>query len=298
MLAPICLFTYNRLDLTQKTVRALQANYLAIKSDLYIFSDGPRDKDIDKVNQVRSYLCTIEGFKTVNIFESELNKGLAESIIHGVSQVISKTGEVIVLEDDLLTSPDFLTFMNQALNFYKEESKVFSISGFTMPIHGVEIENVYFTQRASSWGWATWNDRWNAIDWEVRDYKNFMNSSKQRKAFNKMGTDLSSMLKKQMQGKINSWAIRWCYHQFKYNLYSVHPTASKIKNIGLSHSDATHTNEKFNRFKTILETNQSDSFRFSNSIVLDDNIINQFVKPYSLFVRIKYKILNLIFSKI
>ncbi|WP_416448242.1 glycosyltransferase family 2 protein [Leeuwenhoekiella sp. A2] len=294
--SPILLFVYNRLSLTRKTIEALQKNFLANCTDLYIFSDGPRKNDIEKVVQVRTYLQTIKGFKRIKVYESKINKGLAASIVEGVTKIIAIEGQVIVLEDDLLTSPDFLTFMNQALDFYKEEYKVFSVSGFTMPIQGLESKNIYFTQRASSWGWATWKDRWNVIDWEVRDYENFKNSPKQRRAFNKMGSDLSNMLKKQMQGEINSWAIRWCYHQFKHGLYSVYPTTSKIQNIGLSDLNATHTNEKFNRFKTILQTNKSDSFIFSNNIVLDTKVIKQFVKPYSLLIRIKYKLLNKIFS--
>ena len=250
-LAPICLFTYNRLEETKQTIEALRNNYLAKESHLYIFSDGAKsDTAKEKIQKVRSYLKTIEGFGSIQVFESPINKGLASSIIDGVTQVVNQYGKVIVLEDDLITSPNFLLYMNQALDFYNDTNKVFSISGYSIQIkNNLSTADVYFTNRASSWGWATWSDRWQAIDWEVSDYLVFKNNKELRRNFNKMGSDMSQMLDRQMQGKLDSWAIRWCYHQYKYNLFSVHPIVSKISNIGFNSPDATNTSEKFNRYK-------------------------------------------------
>jgi hypothetical protein len=297
-LSPIILFTYKRLDTLKQTIQSLQENYLAKDSDLYVFSDAAKTlKERDIILEVRDFVKSIDGFKSVTIFESKINKGLANSIIDGVSELLKNHESVIVLEDDLVSSPNFLNYMNQALNFYRNYDNVFSISGFSIPIKNNQSEvDVYFTSRSSSWGWATWKDRWSKIDWDVRDYDQFKNNTKLRRNFNKMGSDMSDMLDRQMQGKINSWAIRWCYHQFKSNLFSVHPLVSKIENVGFNSSDATNTKEKFNRYQTKLDNGEKTDFLFSENIILEPEIIQQFIMPFSIKTRIKYKILNLFFK--
>jgi hypothetical protein len=296
--APIVLFTYKRLDTLIKTVESLQKNYLASESNIYIFSDAAKNNsDMQGVTNVRKYIQSITGFKSVTIFESKINKGLANSIIDGVSELLKNHESVIVLEDDLVSSRNFLNYMNDTLNFYKENKKVFSIAGFSIPIKNNQSEvDVYFTSRSSSWGWATWKDRWSKIDWDVSDYNQFKNNTKLRRNFNKMGSDMSDMLDRQMQGKLNSWAIRWCYHQFKTNLFSVHPLVSKIENVGFNSPDASNTKEKFNRYQTKLDNGEKTDFLFSENIVLEPKIIQQFITPFSINTRIKYKILNLLFK--
>jgi hypothetical protein len=297
-LAPIVLFTYKRLDTLKKTVEALQKNYLAPASDLYIFSDAAKgEQDLEAVNTVREYLKSINTFKTVTVYESPINKGLATSIIEGVDKILQNHETVIVLEDDLVSSPNFLNYMNSGLDFYREKHKVFSITGFSIPIKSNQSRtDVYFTSRSSSWGWATWKDRWTTIDWDVTDYLDFKNNTHSRHSFNKMGSDMALMLDRQMQGKINSWAIRWCYHQFKSGLLSVHPFQSKIENVGFNSPDASNTKERFNRYKTKLDNDGKIKFLFSNNIFLDPKIIQQFTKPFSIKTRIKYKLLNLLFK--
>lgn len=296
-LAPVLLFVYNRVEPLQKTITALQSNMLANQSELYIFSDGAKNnKDVEKVKSVRLYIKQITGFRKVSIKESEKNFGLAESIISGVSEVIERHKKVIVLEDDLITSTNFLTFMNQALCFYENDDRVYSISGYTAPIQvpaNYSYDN-YFTRRASSWGWATWKSRWVTIDWQVSDYSDFSKNLMAKYEFNKMGSDMSHMLSKYMRGKIDSWAIRWCYHQFKMNTLTVYPTISKVSNIGAGKA-ATNTNEKYNRFVlSSIDTSKTNEFVFNQSVKLDKRFIKQFVKLYSLKTRIYYKIKNII----
>lgn len=295
---PIVLFTYKRLDTLRKTVESLKANSLANSSDLIVYSDGLKSsKDEISIAEVRAYLKTIRGFKTITIHESLTNKGLANSIIEGVTDVINQYGRVIVLEDDLICSPNFLNYMNAALDFYSDEAEIFSIAGYSIPINCNHSDSdVYFTSRSSSWGWATWKDRWSSIDWEVKDYSGFKKDKTLRRNFNKMGSDMSQMLDRQMQGKINSWAIRWCYHQFKYDLFSAHPFTSKIVNIGFNSPDATNTKEKFHRYQTQIDNDEKTEFRFSKDYQLEPKIIHQFTKPYSIISRIKYKIINLLFK--
>ena len=294
-LAPVLLFCYKRLDTLKQTVESLQQNYLPGESELYIFSDGAKnEQDRPAILAIRDYLKTITGFKGVTIFESPVNKGLANSIITGVTAVINKYEKVIVLEDDLVTSRNFLVYMNDGLDHYKVNNKIFSITGFSIPIRGLAGNCVYYTQRSNSCGWGTWIDRWKEIDWEVQDYTALMRNRATRKAFNRMGSDMTGLLTKQINGKISSWAIRWCYHQFKHGLYSVHPVVSKIKNIGYASVNSTHTKEKYNRFKTTLDNSDCTSFNFNVPVKLQRGIIRQFVRPYSIPYRAFYKIINLI----
>lgn len=242
-LAPVVIFTFNRLNHTKKTIEALRQNYLACDSEVFIFSDGPRNnEEFILVKEVREYLLSVEGFKSIKIIESNTNKGLARSVIDGVTSIINKYGSVIVLEDDLVSSRYFLKYMNDSLNLYKNRKDIWSISGYAP---NIEIPNsynfeVYITKRGSSWGWATWKDRWNLNDWEVKDYSYFKNDHEEKKRFNKGGSDLTPMLNDQIHGRINSWAIRWVYSQFKHNMVTVYPTKSLIKNIG-NDLTGTHT---------------------------------------------------------
>jgi glycosyltransferase involved in cell wall biosynthesis len=293
--APVCLFVYKRLETLEKTVSSLKKNTLCKDTDLYVFSDAAKNEDSnDAVARVRDYIRYIGEFKSVTIRCAPENKGLADSIISGVSSVIGHYGKVIVLEDDLVVAPNFLKFMNDALDYYQDQPKVFSISGYSSPIQGWPGLDVYFTLRASSWGWATWNDRWNRIDWEVGDFAGFDADTLARRQFNAMGSDLAAMLKKQMQGKINSWAIRWVYHQFKHKLFTVFPIRSKVSNEGFG-DGATHT-LKLNdaRFQTVLDRSGQADFKFLKQPHLNPDIIRQFVRPYTLQTRIFYKLRTLL----
>ncbi|UMB54365.1 glycosyltransferase [Lutibacter sp. A64] len=283
-LAPICLFTYNRLNETKQTVAALQCNFLAKESDLFIFSDGGKD-DIskEKVAEVRKYIKNITGFKSIKIIASPTNKGLANSIISGVSQIIEEYEKVIVLEDDLITAPNFLDFMNQALDFYEKEASVFSISGYTMDLPSLKTltKDYYLGVRASSWGWGTWKNRWQDVDWEVSDSKM---SLKKRFKFMQGGSDLPRMLKKQLKGKIDSWAIRWCYHQFNKNLYTIFPKESKLISVGFN-DEATHT-KKTKRFITKLDITNATNFKFHKNPVVEKVLIKEFKAKFSVLNRL------------
>ena len=293
--SPVVIFTYRKVEPLKHTIKALQNNFLAKESDLFIFSDGfKNDQDAPDVEHVRNYLKTISGFKSITIKEARKNTGLAASIINGVTEILGLYGKIIVLEDDLITSPNFLNWMNQALDHFKNETSVHSISGFTVPMNllpGYIFDN-YVTKRASSWGWATWINRWDKVDWEVQDYGAFSKNSRAKREFNKMGSDMSAMLRKQMEGKINSWAIRWCFHQFKEGQISIYPVVSKVTNIGFGEA-ATHTKGYEDRYRTRLDDGSKTSFNFDPKLQLKDHFIKQFTSTYSLKTRIYYKIKQL-----
>lgn len=286
-LAPICLFTYNRLDEIRETIKALQNNYFASQSELFVFSDGWKNyNDREKVISVRDFLKTITGFKKVYIIESELNKGLANSIISGVTGIFNEHEKVIILEDDLITSPNFLNFMNQSLTFYEKKSQIFSITGYSMDLPSLnsETKDYYLGYRASSWGWATWKNRWSEIDWEVKNYENFKKSFQLKNTFRRGGNDLPRMLHHQMTGKIDSWAIRWCFHQFERDQLTVFPTKSKVKSIGFG-QNATHT-KKTNRFDTTLDTSNKVIFKFDNELIINKKLVKEFKVKFSLYRRL------------
>ena len=242
-LAPIILFTFNRLDHTKKTIETLKNNNLAKESELFIFSDGARnDQETLKVNEVRKFIRNIKGFKKVTVIESKYNKGLANSVIGGVTEIINKYGKVIVLEDDLITSKYFLEYMNKALDLYESRADIWSISGYTPNIGIPEYyrEEVYLIKRGASWGWATWKDRWELNDWDIKDYDYFKKNKKMIREFNLAGSDMAPMLNDQMEGRINSWAIRWGYNQYKHDKWTVYPTKSFVSSIGTDLS-GTHS---------------------------------------------------------
>ncbi len=291
-LAPICVFVYSRLEETQKTVEALSKNYLAKDSILYIFSDGPRSaKDARKVAQVREYVRTISSFKRTTIIESEGNKGLSNSIIEGVTQIIEKYKKIIVVEDDLLTSPNFLNFMNQALHYYQDNPKILAVTGYTMDLKslGTIGSDYYLSLRASSWGWGTWESKWKGIDWEIKDYYKFKTNYREQFMFMRGGSDMPLMLKRCMQGEIDSWAIRWCYHQFKNDQYVIFPSKSKILNIGCG-EQATHT-KKMTRFSIVLDDGLKKDFVFDADPKLNYRILKEFRRKNSILSRLIGKIL-------
>ncbi|MDF9799671.1 hypothetical protein OKW21_004934 [Catalinimonas alkaloidigena] len=246
VMAPIILFVYKRLKHTQEVIRALQQCDGARESELYIYSDAAQKPEEEiQVNALRNYLDTIDGFKKVHITKRAQNHGLAHNIINGISEVINKYQKLIVLEDDIICAPQFLSYMNEALEKYEDKEDIFSISGYHPHVKspGQVSASVYKNYRSSSWGWATWADRWNKVDWEVSDHKEFFKSKGKRQAFNKGGEDLSWMLWKQIHGLLDSWAIRFCYAQFKNKAYTVFPVESLVTNTGFDgsgkHSEIT-----------------------------------------------------------
>jgi hypothetical protein len=243
--APITLFVYNRPVHTRRTVEALLKNELVTHSDFFIFSDAAKTSSaVESVCEVRKYIRTIGGFKSVKIVERDRNWGLANSIIDGVTAVMNEYGRIIVLEDDLVTSPNFLEYMNAALDHYESDPKAFSIGGYnfpetTLPIPSDYSWDTYASFRCCSWGWATWIDRWKRVDWGMDYYETFIRDRTAQESFNRGGSDMSGMLKMQHEGRIDSWAIRFCYGHHANRMHCVYPVKTLVMNIGQDHS-GTH----------------------------------------------------------
>ena len=279
ILAPIILFVYNRLDHTKFTIEALQKNTLAKDSELFIYSDAAKSKDSEQeVSNVREYIKNIDGFKSIRIIEREKNFGLANSIIDGVDKVINKYGKAIVLEDDIVTSPKFLQFMNNALEFYSDNKGIMSISGYMYPceIPYSYKKDILLFNRFSSWGWGMWSDRWNLINFDITENDKIFHDKNLQKQFNIGGEDLYNMLLLQLQGKINSWAIRTALTSAVNDKVTVYPVKSLVKNIGFDNS-GVHCGVS-HAYDTVLE----DAFlpEVSN-VTVDDNIVKTIRKKFS-----------------
>ena len=250
--APIIIFAFNRLKPLQACVVALQANSETKESDLIVFVDGARPQkhgETEKVQAVRNYVRTINGFKSLTFHFSEQNKGL------GPSKVISKYGRVIVLEDDLIVAPGFLSYMNTMLDAYKDNKRIMQVSGFSTQF---EIPknypyDVYLNRRGESWSWGTWKESWDLIDWDVKDFYKIQNSKKLQKEFNDIGSDMYDMLKSAVKsGRI--WAVKFAFTMFMRGAYQVSPIYSLVRNDGFN-ADSTNCNE-YNRYKYIFNETQ------------------------------------------
>ena len=248
--APIILFCYNRLDHLKKTIDSLKKNKLSKFSKLIIFSDGPKNKQDElKIINLRKYLRKIKGFKSINIKEQINNKGLAQSIIDGLNDIFSKYSSAIILEDDLILSKNFLEYMNDSLQLYKNKRKIISIHAYSYPIKFQKSDPEYFFLRgADCWGWATWSRSWKLFNKDGNFLRKKLIQKKLVKQFNFNNSfDYMKMLEDQIKGKNNSWAIRWHASAFLKNKLTLYPKNSFVKNIGIDGS-GTHGIESFSRF--------------------------------------------------
>ncbi|MDR3704380.1 MAG: glycosyl transferase [Paludibacteraceae bacterium] len=281
-LAPIVLFVYNRPEHTLKTLTALKNNKYADSSSLYIYCDGPKKgSDVvctQNISQVRKIVKSDKWCKDVYIIESEINIGLANSIKKGVTEIVNQFGKVIVLEDDIVTSPAFLGYMNKALAYYENKKSVFSVSGYNYPSAMINIPadyeyDVFVSVRNSSWGWGTWADRWKLIDWECENYKVVLNSKEIQNAFNRGGDDVYELLRMQQSGELKIWSIQATLAQFENHLVTIFPKVSYVDNVGLDGSGENCSISINLRNKTI---NTNEDIRFLDVLYEDKRIINTF----------------------
>ena len=235
--APILLFTYNRLSHTQRCVEALSQNQGISESELFIYSDGAKDASQKaSVMEVRNYLHTIQGFKHITIIEREENWGLARNIIDGVTTQVNKYGRVIVLEDDLIVAPHFLQFMNDALETYKDEPKVGHIQAcdFTQD---TSLPDTFLIKWTGSWGWGTWDRAWKHFNPNGKELLQKLEAQKLTHTFDFNGKyGFTRMLRRQIEGKNNSWAIRWNASLFLANILSLNVGRSLVQNEGFDGS--------------------------------------------------------------
>lgn len=285
-LAPVVLFVYNRVNFLSKTIEYLKRNELADKSELIIFSDAPKNEnDIEKVKKVRDYIKNIDGFKDIKIIEREKNFGLGNNIIDGVTEIVNQYGRIIVLEDDLITSPYFLRYINEGLNLYEEEERVASIHGYIYSIK--DLPDTFFIRGADCLGWGTWKRAWDIFEKDGNKLYNELKIKKLTNEFDfKGGYPYTKMLKDQIKGKNNSWAIRWYAAVFLKDMLTLYPGRSYVYHIGF---DKDSTNTKYQT--KILDSELNYDFKELKKIEIKENkeARKKFEKFFSSFI-FKYRV--------
>lgn len=273
--APIVLFTYNRLDHTKQTIEKLKNNYGAKQSNLYIISDGFKNhEDKEAVEQVRNYIDTTTGFKNIKIIKRKNNYGLGRNIISGISHILKNYESVIVLEDDIITSKFFLTYMNLALQKYKSEPKVMSISGYISPIKKEGLDDYFFMPWFECWGWATWKDRWAYFE---RTPKRLITNSEysliKRVNVNGSAPDLWNQVIDNYKNIKYTWAIFNHISICKNEGLVLYPKYSLCKNIGF---DGSGDNcDRSNDYDTTIDEKKR-SYSFPNEYMSSKLAIKRF----------------------
>lgn len=235
--APILLFVYNRPEHVRRNIQALLKNELAAESELFIYSDAAKDETSQAaVKEVRAFIRSIQGFKKITITERAENWGLARSIIDGVTTQINRYGRVIVLEDDLVVAPHFLQFMNDALETYRDEERVGHIQACDFT-HDPSLPDTFLIKWTGSWGWATWDRAWKHFNADGKALLTELESRKLTYTFDFNGKyGYTRMLRRQIEGKNNSWAIRWNASLFLKGILSLNVGKSLVQNEGFDGS--------------------------------------------------------------
>lgn len=282
-LAPIIIFSYNRPDHLRKTLTWLGQNELANESTLYVFCDGAKpnatEEQLAKVKAARQTaheLAVVPSFKEVHIIERNVNLGLGTSVITGVTEIINKYGKAIVLEDDLETSPYFLSYMNQCLEHYEARKSVFSISGLSRP-HPERFYpkdypyDVYVSLTHHPTGWATWADRWNQVDWKADLLDVVKTQPAMIEAFRRIEYgDFDALMHQRATGK-NIWSIRFAFAHFVNHAVSICPIVSYINHIGWDDEATNATGSSQWNFERLAD---NANLRFLDVLYEDSRIIN------------------------
>jgi hypothetical protein len=234
--APVALFVYNRPDHTRQTLEAFARNRLADETTLYVFSDGPKPgastEDVNRITETRQLVCSRQWARNIILVEAATNRGLADSIVTGVGRVLHEHDRVIVLEDDIVTSPGFLEYMNAALDLYADDDDVMHVSGYMYPLD-LAARGTAFLRILSCWGWATWSRAWRHYDSDIEAHLKRFNSPAGIKKFNIEGhADFHRQLLDNRSGRIRSWAVRWYASWLGKGGLSLFPTQSLVRNIG------------------------------------------------------------------
>lgn len=236
--APIALFVYNRPEHTRRTLQSLAATHGAKDSELTIFSDAAKTKNVEReVEAVREIIADVRGFRSVEIIVRPENKGAAGSVIDGINYMLARHERAIFLEDDLVCAPHALTFLNDCLEQYADQPNILAASAYNYPSTLMKIPesyeyDAYFSPGFFSWGWATWRRALAHVDWSVSDYDDFLASPSQLQAFQEIGGDLPDLLERQQRGELDDWVLPFTYSLFKNSFLTIRPTRSLIDNIG------------------------------------------------------------------
>ena len=245
-LAPLVVFVYNRPVHTLHLLQSLRNCRLSDQSKLFVFSDGPNadapESEIKKINGVREIVRSEQWCKEVQLVEKKFNAGLAGSIVNGVTEIVNQFEKIIVLEDDLVLSPGFLEYLNNALDVFENESQVMHLSGYMFPVK-TKLPELFFMNMTSVWGWATWKRAWNHFNPSAEDLLMKLNASGRLNEFTFNGrAPFYEHLLNNTNGKLDTWAIKWLTSVFLQHGFCLHPFPSLVRNDG-NDGSGTHGSE-------------------------------------------------------
>lgn len=283
-LAPIALFVYNRPEHTHKTLLALSDNDLAKQSQLFVFCDGPKADasaaTLKAIEEVRRIVKSQKWCQKVNVIESRENKGLADAIVTGVTNIVNEYGKIIVLEDDIVTAKGFLSYMNAALNCYENEEKVMHIGSYLPYTNSIKgLSETFFLRFMSCWGWATWKRAWDEANWDTVYLYNQIEAPEVRYDFNLDGVlNFHEQLEHNLEGRITTWAIKWYTSIFLNKALCLYPNKSLSKNIGLDGSGENCQDEKY-----AVAFDDNNEVRVAPKKVRESTKGKQYLKRYYLY---------------
>lgn len=303
-IVPVLLIVFNRPEHTQKTLESLLVQR---PSELYVFQDGPRENNICDLencqlvrNVIEEQLQNLSYDITVHKYYSDINRGCRDAIIYAITSVLEVHESVVIVEDDIITSPAFLIYMNKALDYYKNNMSVHSISGYSpspdrFEIYDAYCYDVFASPRLFGWGWGTWRSRWFAVDWSMSYYDEFISNSAQIEAFNRGGDDMTAMLIDEKEGRSSAWDVQFVFDQFKKHAVSIVPCVSYTKNIGCD-GTGTHCGVVQNKE---CELSQKTVLRWLDILYFDKRIINLLHNSFTYVHRpLWQKIINFIARKL
>lgn len=280
MVIPLLLITFNRPEHTKKTIEALRAQRPPL---VYVFQDGPRngnEKDELNCKAVQEVVNReIDWECELHAYSSEKNRGCRDAIIYAINCVFKEYESVIVVEDDVVTSPAFYTYMCRALEFYRKYPAVWSISGYSLSPSKFKVPedydyDVFASPRLLNWGWGTWRNRWEKTDWTMSYYAEFMNHPYERQVFSQTGCDMIDMLREEYEGRSSAWDIQFAFAHFANHAISIVPCISYTYNIGFdgsgTHCGNTHQSTDMNTYT--LNTNIHP--KLLENLYCDPRIIN------------------------
>jgi len=284
-LAPIALSTYTRLNHLKQTIKALQNNILAQDSEVFILSDAPKTGDEKKVREIRKYLRTITGFKKIHLIERTTNSRVANNR-GGIKSLLDQFGRVIFLEDDIITAPGFILFINDALDFYENQKNILSVSGHTpnLKVFKHSTDDVYLSKRFHGWGVGLWAKKYYYIQeipsWPLIKKDNLLLSN-----LKIMGADMVNLVKQEANNEIDALDIKACYSCAKHQFTNLLPTKTLVKNIGMDCSGVHCGN-----YDPFLLDKLSTKSNFK--MIPNIHINNRYIKNYSAFFSKKQQIIN------
>lgn len=289
-LAPIGISTYSRVNHLKQTIDALANNSLAANSEVYIFSDGAKPGDEDRVKKLRNYLKTIDGFRNIFIKERERNCRTCNNR-DGMRLLLDQYGKLIWLEEDIVTSPLFLQFMNHALDKYVSDKNIFSISGYRPPITIPDTYNLdgFVLPRFNAWGFGIWKDRFDLLSMKISkdEFRRFIRSPEKVFRFTRGGWDMLGMLHAEVYGQIDALDVKIFYQQFKYHMDTVYPKQYLVNNIG--HDGSGLHCSRNTKFNVNIDTSTEYVFNLPGHIPRDKDILksNYNFRSLSLIRRVK-----------